>query len=470
MTATVDRPAFNRAFARIKRHIADGDTYQVNYTFRLDGDFAGDPRALFADLVDAQRPASGIYLRFGSIAICSASPELFFSRTGTLLTAKPMKGTARRGPNMAADLARRDRLLASPKERAENIMIVDMMRNDIGRVAEPGSVSVPALLSVERYPTLWQMTSTVTGTSRAPLADVFAALYPSASVTGAPKVRTMEILAELEQGPRGVYTGAIGRIAPGGDARFNVAIRTAVIDLERGRLSYGIGSGIVWDSDESAEYDECLLKAAILQPPRPAFELLETIRWTPADGFFLLSRHLDRLSDAASYFGYDYRPDAIREALDKGVSASLVALRVRLLVSPDGSARIETHPLAPAPPATIGFAAAPIDPEDPFLFHKTTNRMVYERAARAGLDDVILWNSAGHVTESTIANVVADLDGARVTPPIECGLLPGTFRAELLARGEVVERVVTREELRRARRIWLINSVQGWRPATLVAE
>ena len=471
MTPTVDRAAFGRAFDRIKQHIADGDTYQVNYTFRLEGPFAGDPLRLFEDLAAAQRGRQAMYLRVGAFDICSASPELFFSRTDGRLTARPMKGTASRGRTTAEDLVRRDRLRESPKERAENVMIVDMVRNDLGRVADYGTVVVPELLTVERYPTVWQMTSTITADSRAPLGEVFAALHPSASVTGAPKVRTMEILTDLEPDPRGIYTGAIGVVRPGGDASFNVAIRTAIVDRRKGTVSYGVGSGIVWDSEASAEYDECLLKAAVLGRSTPTFELLETIRWTPDAGFFLLSRHLHRLRDSAEFFGFVCRIDEAEQALAEAVRGGREPRRVRLLAAADGSVRVESAPLPPQPPpARLGLAREPVDPDDPFLFHKTTNRGVYERARRPGLDDVILWNPRGEITESTIANIVVEVDGSRVTPPVACGLLAGTLRAELLARGEIAEAVVRVEDLRRARRLWVINSVQEWRPATLVAE
>ena len=257
---SIERKEFERAFDVIKGHLAAGDTYQVNYTFKMAGEFAGDPRALFADLIEAQRGRHCAYIRIGEWAICSASPELFFELDGLSIRARPMKGTARRGLTAVDDRGRRDELHESAKERAENVMIVDMIRNDLGRIADVGSIEVPELFSVEQYPNVWQMTSLVTARSLASLEEMFAALHPSASVTGAPKVRTMAILSELESAPRGVYTGAIGHIPPDGNASFNVAIRTAVVDIAAGRVEFGVGSGIVWDSDAAAEYEECLLK------------------------------------------------------------------------------------------------------------------------------------------------------------------------------------------------------------------
>jgi para-aminobenzoate synthetase/4-amino-4-deoxychorismate lyase len=469
MVPTVDRPRFNEAFERIKRYIADGETYQANYTFRIEGSFTGDVRQLFADLAGSQRGRYAAFIRLGDLVICSGSPELFFSRAGARLTARPMKGTAGRGRTLAEDVERRDALRASPKERAENVMIVDMVRNDVGRVAAFGTVSVPELLTVEKYPTVWQMTSTVTADTSAGLDEIFAALHPSASVTGAPKFRTMEILNDLEAGPRGIYTGAIGYLTPGGDASFNVAIRTAIVDERRGFLSFGIGSGIVWDSNPAAEYDECMLKAAVLGRTPAQFDLLETLRWTPSDGFFLLKRHLRRLQDSAEYFGFPYGADRVVEALTEAVRGAERPLRVRVTMTASGGLRVEHAPLEPnAAPVRVTLAVDPVDPADVLLYHKTTARHVYDRARLPGVDDVILWNPEGQVTEATIFNLVVELDGVRVTPPVACGLLAGTFRAELLHRGEIREAVVTIDELRRASRLWLINSVQEWRSGTFV--
>ena len=469
MRPTITRDAFARAFDRIKEHIAAGDTYQANYTFRLAGRLSGGSRELFASLARSQRGRYSAFIRTGDLVICSASPELFFRREGRRLIARPMKGTAPRGRTLADDRTLRDRLRASAKERAENVMIVDMMRNDIGRVASVGTVSVPELFTVERYPTVWQMTSEVVAETDATLDQIFAALHPSASVTGAPKVRTMEILAGLEPEPRGIYTGAVGYVAPGGEAQFNVAIRTAVVDEAEGRVSFGVGSGIVWDSSAEAEYEECLLKAAVLGRSIPSFELLETLRWSTAEGLYLLERHLHRMRESAEYFEFEYDERRIREELSVAVAGATEPLRVRLRVSSSGAVTVESAPLhVSIGTARLRLAAEPVSRDDIFLYHKTTNRAVYERARRDDADDVCLWNESGEVTESTIANVVVELaDGVRVTPPVACGLLAGTFRAELLERGEIIERVVRVEELSSASRIWLINSVQGWRPASL---
>ncbi len=471
LTPSVDRAAFGEAFARIRHQLAEGNTYQANYTFRMSGTFEGDAASFFADLCDAQRGRHSAFIDLGAFAICSASPELFFEIQGIDIVAKPMKGTARRGRTLAEDHAAGRALAVSPKDQAENVMVVDMVRNDLGRIADVGSVDVSELFAVERYPNVWQMTSRVQARSLAPLADIFAALHPSASITGAPKVATMALLRELEGGPRGVYTGAIGHVPPDGLASFNVAIRTAVIDRTRSTLSFGIGSGIVWDSEAGAEYDECLLKGSVLRQRPVEFDLLETLRWSAADGFLLLDRHLARLAETAEYFGVPMPDAGARDALTAAVDGAPEPLRVRLLVSRDGAVRVEHGPFVPASGVVrAAFALKPIDVSDVFLFHKTTNRRVYDeaRASRPDVDEVLLWNANGEVTEGTIANVVAELDGIRVTPPLSCGLLAGTWRAMLLESGQVVERAFSKDDLRRATGLWLVNSVQGERPFELV--
>lgn len=468
LSPSIDRAAFGRAFDRIKRHLADGDSYQVNFTFKMTGVFEGDPRALFDDLVAAQRGAYSAFLRFGHHSICSASPELFFSLDGSTVSARPMKGTARRGRTLAEDLLRRHELRDSQKQRAENVMVVDMIRNDLGRVAEIGSVVVPELFRVERYPNVWQMTSLVLARSVAPLDEIFAAVHPSASVTGAPKVRTMEIISELESGPRDIYTGAIGHVRPDGNATFNVAIRTAVVDHRAGTIEFGIGSGIVWDSDAAAEYDECLLKGSILGARPVEFELLETVLWSPSEGFFLLDRHLARLSDSAEYFGVAVGVERVRALLDDAVAGATGCRRLRVLVDSKGQVRVENHPAVEGPsPLRVTFAAHPVDRNDVFLYHKTMNRAVYEWARVPGFDEVILWNADDEVTEAMTANVVAAIGGRKVTPPVTCGLLAGTYRAELLASGAVEEAVIKRDDLRAAHGVWLVNSVHKSRVAVL---
>jgi para-aminobenzoate synthetase / 4-amino-4-deoxychorismate lyase len=468
---SVGRAGYRLAIEQIKEHIAAGHTYQVNYTLRLRAPFDGDPWGLFLDLVQAQECAYAAYLDIGPVAICSASPELFFRRDGEEVTMRPMKGTAARGLTPAADRSQAEWLRHSAKNRAENVMIVDMIRNDLGRVSRVGSVHVPHLFDVERYPTLWQMTSTVRARSLATLPELMAALFPCASITGAPKVRTMEIIARLEPEPRGVYCGCIGVVAPNRQARFSVAIRTAVVDRAAKQVAYGVGGGIVWDSTAGEEYEEWETKARVLTERRPRFQLLESLLWTPEDGFSLLDRHLARLADSAGYFGFKLDVAEVQRALRTAVlDLEPEAHKVRLLVDRRGHISITAEPGVDAGPVTVGLAAEPVSSDDVFLYHKTTHRQLYERAraTRPECQEVILWNERGEVTEATTANLVVCLGGELLTPPLESGLLPGTMRAHLLETGRIQERKVRVDELADNEGLYLINSVRGWREARLV--
>lgn len=470
----VDQADYEMIVGRVKDYLARGHTYQINYTFPLHAAFDGEPLAFFADLATAQPTEYAAFIDTGRFAVCSISPELFFRLDGEQLSAKPMKGTAARGRTLAEDEARIAELRRSEKNRAENLMIVDMLRNDLGRVARVGSVTVPRLFEVERYPTLLQMTSTVAARTRASVAEILASLFPCASITGAPKVRSMEIIRELEPQPRGVYTGAIGFIGPERHARFNVAIRTALIDRKRRQVTYGVGGGLVWDSDADGEYQECLLKTRVLTERRPAFQLLESLLWEPDSGYFLLAAHLARLADTAVYFNVPLDRPAIEARLTEQASTLSEASKIRLLVEMDGAFTVEATPLAQAAlsqPVRVGLAKMPVDSGTIWLYHKTTRRELYDaaRASRPDCDEVILWNERGELTEASTANVVLDVDGEWVTPPVTSGLLAGTFRNWLLATGQIQERILTPVDLRTARRVALINSVRKWRQAVLVA-
>ena len=481
--ASMDRAAYAEAIGRIKARIESGDTYQISFTFRLTAPFAGDPIALLRDLDLAQDGPWGAYVDDGRFAICSASPELFFRVDGDRIECRPMKGTAPRGLWAAADRQQAERLVTSEKQQAENVMIVDMVRNDLGRVADIGTVQVAALFVAEQYPLQWQMTSRVEArTSKRSLLQLFEALFPSGSVTGAPKHSSMGIIHELETAPRGIYSGAIGYMSPRSRGHFNVAIRTIAIDRRTGEAEFGVGSGVVWDSVESDEYDECLLKASILltRPPgsyaagpHPDFQLLETIGWAPDAGFARLERHLSRLQESAECFGFSCDVAEVRIVLENAVADLAGPARLRVLLSRDGAIVCEGADLSmPAGrPLRAALAADPIDPASVFLYHKTTMRVLHERAraSRPDAEAVLLWNASGEVTEGTEANVVVEIGGEKVTPPIECGLLGGTLRAELLASGEIREGRVQIGDLPRATSLWLINSVRGWMPATLIS-
>jgi para-aminobenzoate synthetase/4-amino-4-deoxychorismate lyase len=469
---SISRAQYLDAITRIKAAIAAGDTYQINFTFRLSASFDGDPLGLMADLFAAQAGPWSAVVHTGDYAICSASPELFFQRRGDRIECRPMKGTAARGLWTADDLARARQLHDSEKNRAENVMVVDMTRNDLGRIARTGSVQVPALFDVERYPGQWQMTSTVTAVvDDAGLRPTFEALFPSGSVTGAPKRSSMAIIRDIETTPRGLYTGAIGS-AGTDDAAFNVAIRTVVVDVKGRVAEFGVGSGVVWDSVDRDEYDECLNKAAMLTRRIEPFGLIETLRWDPIDGFVRLQRHLERLCASAAYFGFASLDEALLTSqLNALVSDATTPVRVRLQMERNGQVDSQCSALDDdSRLLRVALAKEPVSSADVFLFHKTTRRDTYDRAraSQPDADTALLCNERGEITEATEANVVVELDGALVTPPLECGLLPGVLREELLERGEIREQVVHRDDLSRVDRIWLVSSLRGWRRGHMI--
>jgi para-aminobenzoate synthetase/4-amino-4-deoxychorismate lyase len=467
----VDHDIYAGVVGRIREYIAAGDTYQVNYTFPLCSNFSSAD--WLAGLFESQGTAdqSVIFIDTGDLAVVSLSPEMFFSLDGNRLVTRPMKGTRTRGRFPGEDRALAEELSNSAKDRAENVMIVDMLRNDMGRISARGSVNVERMFDIERYDTVWQMTSTISSETAATVPEIFRALFPSGSVTGAPKVRTMQIIHELEAVPRGLYCGAIGTWRSARQAEFNVAIRTVVADRQTGSATYHIGSGITWDSKANLEYDECIAKAAVVLNPRPRFELIETLLFEPESGYFLLDRHLNRLQASARYFGFAFEREPLLRLLRTAADAEQPTrtMRVRLLLDEQRHARTEWAE-CPAPSTfSVSIANGPVNSNDIFLFHKTTNRAVYDRLRNAAMDsdDVILWNERGELTESTIGNLVIELDGKKVTPPIECGLLGGVMRSHLLDTDEIIERVITAADLSHATRIWLVNSVRGWIPCIL---
>ncbi|MDH3192947.1 MAG: aminodeoxychorismate synthase component I, partial [Acidimicrobiia bacterium] len=474
-TPNIDEATYVSHIDQIRESIRQGDTYQVNYTLRMRGRLDGDAQALYRDLIVAQSGGFGAYLKLEGWQLVSASPELFFrwDRSGKLVT-RPMKGTTRRGRFTDEDNKLVDELITSEKERAENVMIVDLIRNDLGRVAEFGSVAVSELFAVEQYNTVWQMTSEIEAQARPDvgLYDVFAALFPSGSVTGAPKAATMGIIAALEQVPRNVYCGAIGVLAPPTSyaprAQFNVPIRTVLVESRSREAEYGVGGGITYDSTSGGEYAEAMLKTEVLGKSTERFTLLETMRWDPdSDGIWLLERHLDRLANSGRYLGFSLDLDAIRTAL-VGLSLDDVA-RIRLLANDNGFSVESTKLVEQRSPVRLEIDVVPVDPRDWRLFHKTTSRQTYQDAARRhpGADDVVLINSEGNITETTIGNLAVEIDGTWYTPPITDGLLPGTYRAELLEAGQLRERSISTEDMRRCEKLAVINSVQGWRDAVL---
>lgn len=457
----------------IRDYISAGDTYQVNFTDRLTFSFAGSRLALFHALRRQQRVSYNAFLRCDDSCVLSFSPELFFRvRRGQIIT-RPMKGTAHRGRDVADDVRLARWLHADLKNRAENVMIVDLLRNDLGRICQVGTIRVDELFTVEKYETLFQMTSTISGELRPEVGyyEMFASLFPCGSVTGAPKIRTMQIIRELERGPRGVYTGAIGFFSPQGEAVFNVPIRTLVVQGERGEM--GVGSGIVADSSAGEEYRECMLKAEFLTRRVEPFCLLESILW---DGdYAFLPQHLQRLESSAQYFDFAFERSAVTEEVERNRSLLRPGTRykVRLLLDPAGTITIENLPV-PEQQAAGGIVLSPrrTNSSNRFLYHKTTQRPWYEpayaEAAAHGFLDVIFRNERQEITEGAISNIFVEKAGRLYTPPVSCGLLPGVYRQHLLeSRPGAQEKVLYLDDLLAADAIYICNAVRGIRKVTL---
>jgi len=480
------RSAYLRKISHIKRHIMNGDTYQANFTGKYLFDFSGDAFSFYRDLRERQNVPYGAFCKFGGKVLSEAqggeeyvislSPELFFRRDGSAIYSKPMKGTIERGKNIHEDKAKVSELKNSAKEAAGNLMIVDLIRNDLGKISKTGSVGVSSLFEVERYDTLFQMTSTIKSTLKKDITyfDIFRSLFPGGSVTGAPKIRTMQILKDLEDDDRNVYCGALGIIFPGNKAVFNLPIRTISITYGKGKVlseakgEMGVGGGITVDSDPEEEYRECLLKAKFLTERYKPFSLIETMRWEKR--FKFLEEHLKRMKDSAEYFGFIFDRGKITAGL-KGAGKKFKGTfpyRVRLLLSKDGNISVEGSKIAIRIKPKMELAAISgtrTDPGDLFLYHKTTNRGLYDSEYRRyrskGYFDVIFLNTKGEVCEGAISNVIIKKGGRLYTPPLSSGLLPGIFRAHLLKIRRARERVIFLSDLLAADKVFLCNSVRG---------
>jgi para-aminobenzoate synthetase/4-amino-4-deoxychorismate lyase len=458
---------YAQAFDKVKNYIVAGDVYQIDLTFKMLFDYAGNPQALYAALREKQHARHAAFLGTEDFHLLSFSPELFFSVENGVITSRPMKGTASRGGSEEADKKLAFALNHDPKQLAENLMIVDLMRNDLGRLAEIGSVEVTDLYTVEALETVQQMSSGIKARLKAQTkaSDIIRAIFPCGSVVGAPKIHAMEIIRRLEPLARGAYTGAVGFFAPDGSASFNVAIRTAMLKAGKGEM--GVGSGVVMDSIEQLEYEECLLKAKFLADTVP-FQLFETMLWQKGRGYSLLQRHLARLEASAAHFGFVCDVAAINNALiahAKGLKNE--AYRVRLVLHPNGEVHITSQSFVPKENAIwrAKISASVIDPADLFNYHKTTRRDLYNReleiAKLEDFDEVIFFNNRGELCEGAISNLFVQLDGKLVTPSLSCGLLPGTLRAEMLENGKAVEGILTRADLARAESLFAGNSVRG---------
>ncbi|MHB8778272.1 MAG: aminodeoxychorismate synthase component I [Anaerolineales bacterium] len=467
--AGTERESYNTAIEKIKDAIASGKTYQVNYTMRLKTDFPEDDWNFFLQLAKNQNKYAA-YINLGRHIICSASPELFFELNGETVTSRPMKGTVKRGRTTREDKEQMDWLRHSVKNRAENVMIVDMNRNDLGRIAEIGSVHVPELFTVEKYPTLFQMTSTVQAKTRASITEIFTALFPCASITGAPKVSTMKIISELETAPRKIYTGSIGTISPNRKAQFNVAIRTVLIDKEKKQAEYGVGGGIVWDSTSAGEYSEALLKARVLTERPQAFSLFETILCTSQDSPFLAGKHIERMADSAEYFDFPFSKKKLEDLLIQIARGITSPKRVKVLLNCSGELSAEAKDFHSAKNVfKVCLAKHPIDSNNIFLYHKTTRREIFP-VSENHYDDVLLFNERDELTEFTLGNLVVETAGKFFTPPVSCGLLAGTFRAHLLEINKIKERVIRKDELQNYSSVFLVNSLRRWVKVELQKE
>ena len=466
-TPDIDRADYDTAMMQVQALIEAGDIYQANLTFGATVKTAGHPLALYAGLRARARAGYGGVIHTGRDWMLSLSPELFFACDGARVWTRPMKGTALRSADPQADRAAAETLKTDPKQRAENLMIVDLLRNDLSRIARPGTVAVPDLFRVETYPTVHQMTSTVTGdlAEGCDAIDIIRAIYPCGSITGAPKIRAMEAIADIEHAPRGVYTGSIGRIDAGGvSAAFNVAIRT--LSLGEGTARLGLGSGIVADSNTRDEWAECLAKGTFI-PSGHRFDLIETMAFDPIEGIARLELHLRRLKSSAAVFGFAFDRHGARNELQAATFHLREPRRVRLLLAPTGAMAIETRPLPELPTGdvSVALAALPVDADDFRLRHKTTDRGFYD-AGRKGVFEILFTHPDGFLTEGSFTNIfVADGD-MLLTPPLSRGLLGGILRAELIETGKAREADLRADDL--AQGFFIGNSVRGLLPAKLV--
>ena len=460
-------------FAEVKALIAAGDLYQVNLSFRAAAKVAGDPLALYAGLRARSRAGWGAVVATGETTILSLSPEMFFALDAGRLTAKPMKGTARREGDAAADARAAQGLRDDPKQRAENLMIVDLMRNDLSRVARPGSVAVPLLFAVEPYPTVHQMVSTVTAdlAEGRDAVDVLTALFPCGSITGAPKIRAMQAIADIEDSARGLYTGAIGRLDADGDAMFNVAIRTLTWPRGSDHVTLGIGSGIVADSVAADEWDECLAKAAFLTSGQRDFDLMETMAFDPLEGIQHLEAHLARMKASALALGFTFNRHDARNELQAATFRLRDARRIRLLLARSGAVVVEVGP-RPAPfesTVAVRVVPLPVSQDDLRLRHKTSARGFYDAArAAAGTPEILFETPDGYLTEGSYTNLFVARGDKLVTPPLAEGLLPGILRSHLIETGRAVEGRLTRDDLREG--FLLGNALRGLFRAEMVAD
>lgn len=464
---------YNDTFDRVHTYIKEGETEQVNYTIQMEADFSGDSFAFYKQLEQSQAANYSAYINIDHRSILSASPELFFHMKDGIITTKPMKGTVERGKTYEEDRQNAQWLKNSQKNRHENELIIQLMKSELGKIAQPNTITVPNKFAIEQYPTVYQMTSTVTAKIKEgiELVKLFQALFPCGSITGQPKERTMEIISQYEQNPRGIYCGAIGYMTPDHEAIFNVPIRTVAINHKTGKAVYGVGGAITIDSTKEEEYAEVITKAKVLTEKRTPFQLLETIGLHHGK-FVVLDHHINRMKQSATYFNYPFNETKLRRSLRAIAQNNKENMyRVRVLLHHSGHYSIETKKYTQTKtPAIVSLAKQPIDRNNRFLYHKTTNRTLYEqhRENTDHLFDVLLWNEEEEITEFTTGNIVIEMNGKFITPPVTCGLLPGTFRKSLLEKGKITEQTILKKDLLHCDRVWFINSVRKWVPVKLV--
>lgn len=470
---TISITDYYKNIDKIHDYIKSERTEQVNYTIHLKSKFTGNPIAFYKQLEQAQSANYSAYLDIGDFSILSASPELFFKVENERITTKPMKGTIGRANTYSEDIKNAQWLKASKKNRFENRLIVDLMCNELTKIAIPNTVKVPHLYTIEKYPTVYQMTSTVSADIRpnVDFTDIFKALFPCGSITGAPKKDTMDIISMLETDPREIYCGALGWIAPNKEAIFNVPIRTVVVDKQNESASYGVGGAITKDSTKEDEYEEILIKARLLTKKPQEFKLLESLGLINGE-YLVFQEHLNRLTESSAFFDFKLDLNQIKIDLKKISKRHPIGKwKIRLLLSNDGKTSVETEKLSPFPKVvTSTLSDEHICKDDLFLYHKTTNRKLYNkhREKYKDLFDVLLWNENYEVTEFTMGNIVVDLNGKLYTPPVECGLLAGTFRESLLQKEIIEEQKIMVNELKSAQKVWFINSVRGWVPINII--
>ena len=451
---------YEKAIAQIHHHLRQGDTYQVNYTVQLKQELSSNPFATYNRMVVEQEAGYNAYVEHDEMTVISMSPELFFEQNDRELTTRPMKGTTQRGLTDQEDLEQASWLEQDPKNRSENMMIVDLLRNDMNRISEVGSEHVERLCQVEQYSTVWQMTSTIKSQLRpdVELVEIFRSLFPCGSITGAPKIATMEIIKNLEPQPRGVYCGTIGLLLPYGRRIFNVAIRT--IQLHQGQAIYGVGGGITWDSTWESEYREVHQKAAVLYRKQPRFQLITTGKISQKQLLFE-DQHLERLTKASRYFAYPFDPKKLRQKIEEECQVCDVNqdYRLRIGLSKSGEIELSRQILAPLSPSfcKARLCLQEADLNQSFTYFKTTHRPHLS----LGEQEIIYHNVVGELLETSIGNLVLKINGKLYTPPISLGILPGIYRQHLLERGQVEEKVLTLADLNQAEAIYGCNAVRG---------